>query len=234
MAENYLKLLKMNDNNKSSDRINSIIIPAYKPLNTPYSTWEIFRSKELLAANGFDNNEEEWRRATGHPEGFIRGTAFFLLSRLPGEENIKLFRAGLNDNDETVQAFCAFALTKAGDKQALKKLKTISEFNVESHIAAIQAAGLLGQLGISAAFKTIGAAMESKLEYIQLFGIQNAVFFVPLNRKNYDINSKIDIWELYQSALKNKNSPVREVAIAQLQEIKSKNIEEFPPELNLL
>lgn len=222
----------MKENIKPAEEINSIIIPGYKPLNKAYSTWEIFRSKELLAANGFDNHEEEWQRATKHREGLIRGTAFFLLSRLPVEKNIQLFREGLNDIDETVQAFCAFALSKTGDKTALEKLKSISELKVESHIAAIQAAGLLAQLGITAAFKTIAQAMESKLEFIQIFGIQNAVFFIPHHGKNYDVNHKIDIWELYRNVLKNERSHVRAIAGAQLQEIKSKNTVKIPPDLH--
>lgn len=212
--------------------INDIIIPNYGPLNIRYSRWELYRSKELLAANGFDNNENEWRKATLHSNGLIRATAYFLLTRNIKQQNTGLFRVGIDDIDETAQAFCAFGLYKSGDEPALKKLMALANQDVEAHISAIQAAGLLGQLGFPTAFKTIQMALKSRLEYVQVFGIQNAVFFVPLNESIYDFNNKIDIWAIYRQALKNNSSNVRTIAIAQLNEINSKESQELLQNLN--
>jgi hypothetical protein len=65
------------------DITTDVVLPEYEPLDLPYSEWEEVRSQELLTANGFGNTPAEWRRAAGHADGLIRGTAFYLLAREP-------------------------------------------------------------------------------------------------------------------------------------------------------
>lgn len=206
---------------------NDVIIPNYQPLNIPYTEWEAHRSQQLLATNGFENTVEGWHKATQHPSGLIRGTAFYLLAQNPMEDEQELFLTGLSDIDETTQAFCAWSLYKLGDKEAIAKLKAMANLEVDAHIAAIQAAGILGQLGIADAYKTILAAMESDLGHIHVFGMHNAFFFVPLHGKFYHQEKQIHIWNLYSKALKNDSHGVRSIAIAQLKEINSKESQEL-------
>ncbi|HBL14861.1 MAG TPA: hypothetical protein DD379_26420 [Cyanobacteria bacterium UBA11162] len=198
-----------------------VVIPDYEPLDVPYSEWETHRSQELLEANGFGNAIAQWRRATQHSNGLIRSSAYYLLTRHPEQQDETLFRQGLEDSDETVQTLSAYGLYSLGDKSALSILERIAQLDVNAHTAATQAAGILAKMGNPTAFATIEAAINSDLEYIRLFAIQNAMPFVPLHGQTYALGKSIDIWNLYSQALQDKNVQVRSVAKMQLKELNS-------------
>ena len=196
-----------------------VVIPEYEPLDVPYSEWETHRSQELLQANGFGNTIDEWRRATQHSSGLIRGTAYYLLTRHPVQQDEVLFRQGLDDIDETVQALSAYGLYSLGDKSTLPTLERIAQLDVNAHIAATRAAGVLAEMGRPTAFVTIQKAMNSDLGYIRLFAIQNVMPFVSLHGQTYASGKAIDIWDLYSQALQDESSQVRSVARLQLREL---------------
>ncbi|MCB0208685.1 MAG: hypothetical protein KDJ52_05130 [Anaerolineae bacterium] len=196
-----------------------VIIPDYKPLNVPYSQWETERSQELLTANGFGTTPDEWRQATQHSSGLIRSAAYYLLTRHPEQQDEDLFRRGLEDSDQTSQNLAIYGLYRLGDSSAVPTLEKTAQLDVDAHTAATQAAGLLAEMGKPMAFATIQQAMNSNLEYIRLFAIQNAMSFVPLHGQIYAADKTIDIWDLYRQALQDENIQVRSVANLQLQEL---------------
>jgi hypothetical protein len=196
-----------------------VIIPMYQPLDVPYSEWETVRSQELLTANGFGSTTDEWRRAAGHANGLIRGTAYYLLTRHPEEQDENLYRQGLDDLDETVQVISAYGLYHLGDRSVLPTLEKIARLDVGAHTAAARAAGILGELGDPTAFATIEKAMQNEQRYVRLFAIENAMPFVPLHGQTYAPGKNIDIWELYRQALQDENDQVRSTARLQLIEL---------------
>jgi HEAT repeat protein len=196
-----------------------VVIPIYRPLDVPYSEWEAARSQELLTANGFGSTMAEWRRATGHPSGLLRGTAYYLLTQHPEQQDENLYRQGLDDLDETVQVISAYGLYLLGDSSALPALEKIAGYDVGAHTAAARAAGILGELGDPTAFATIQKAMQSEQRYVRLFAIENAMAFVPLHGQTYAPGKTIDIWSLYRQALQDENGQVRSVAKLQLREL---------------
>jgi hypothetical protein len=196
-----------------------IIIPAYEPLAVPYSEWEAHRSQELLAVNGFGQTTAEWRRATQHSNGLIRSTAYYLLTRQPDPQDETLFRQGVDDIDQTVQAIAAYGLYRLGDKSALPILERLAQLDVNAFTVATRAAGILGEMGELAAFDTIQKAMDSDLGYIRVFAIQNAMPFVSYHGQSYTSDATIDIWDLYRRALQDEDAQVRVVAKMQLQEL---------------
>lgn len=198
-----------------------VVFPDYEPLDLPYSQWEVHRSKELLAANGFGDAPAEWRRAAEHHSGLIRGTAIYLLTRQPDPQDEALFRQELEDIDETAQALAAFGLARLGDTSALPTLQRIADLDVNANLAAPRAAGLLAELGDPTAFATIARAMTSGQGYIRLSAVQFVPPFVPLHGQSYGAEQPIDIWALYCQALEDPDIQVRAVAELQLQEINS-------------
>jgi hypothetical protein len=198
-----------------------VVIPSYEPLDVPYSQWEAFHNQELLAANGFGDTRAEWRRATGHSSGLLRSAAYSLLTQQPEPEDLALFRQGLEDTDKNVQSLSAYGLVRLGDSSAIQTLERIAQLDVNVYVAAMRAAGILGELGQPAAFDTIQRAMRSDLGYVRLFAIQNAPPFVPLDGQTFAPGQVIDIWELYRQALQDPSSQVRSVARMQLQELGS-------------
>jgi hypothetical protein len=198
-----------------------VVIPSYEPLDVPYSEWEAYRSQELLAANGFGDTRDEWRRAAGHSSGLIRSAATYLLSREPEPQDEALFRVGLEDTDQNVQSLAAYGLYKLGDESVVPTLETIAGLDVNVYTAAPRAAGILGEIGEPAAFATIEAAMDSELVYVRLFAIENAPPFVPLHGETYAPGKTIDIWALYRRALQDESSQVSSVARMELEELDS-------------
>jgi hypothetical protein len=205
-----------------------VVIPTYKPLDVPFSEWEIHRSQELLEANGFGHTADEWRRATQHSSGLIRSTAYYLLTRQLDPQDEALFRQGLDDIDQTTQALSAYGLYRLGDKSVLPILERIAQLDVNVHTAATRAAGILGEIGEPTAFATIQKAINSDLDYIRLFAIQNAIPFAPLHGQPYNTSgTTIDIWDLYRQALQDESVQVRSVARLQLQELNSPEAREL-------
>lgn len=208
--------------------INSdVVIPEYNPLDVPYSEWEIYRSQELLDANGFGNTHDEWRRAAQHSSGLIRSKAFYLLTRNPKQEDKDLLRQGINDIDETVQALSAYGLYILGDQSTLSTIERIARLGTGAHSSAVQAAGILAQLEKPAAFSTIQEAFNSDLEYLRLFAVQNLIFFVPLNGQPFSSGKVINVWDAYESALKDKSPRVQGIARLQLKELGTVEAEEL-------
>lgn len=217
----------MNDRNEPFDLNGDVIIPNYQPLKIPYSEWELHRNTELLEVNGFAANEEAWRTATSHSSGLIRGAAYFALMQDLKVQDEPLFLKGLSDLDETVQTYSAYGLHQLGNETALEKLLNIARLSVDNHVAAMQAAGLCGQLGMAESFLTIEQAMSSEFEYVQVFGIQNAMFFEPLHKSTFGANLTLDIWSLYKKALLSKSGTVKAIAMAQLKEFDSSEAREL-------
>ncbi len=205
----------------------NVIIPQYKTLIGPYSKWEMVRNRELLTANGVEHNKESWRKAIKHESGLIRSTALYFLTRKVVAKDEPIFRKGLKDIDETVQAYSAYGLYHLGDAMVLKQLLSIAHLDVKGHTAAPLAAGLLAQLGHAEAFLTIQKAMECDLEYVQIFGIQNAFHFVSLNGELLPDGKKLDIWDFYPSVLATEHASVKSIAIAQLKEINTPEAREL-------
>jgi hypothetical protein len=203
------------------DITTDVVLPEYEPLDLPYSEWEEVRSQELLTANGFGNTPAEWRRAAGHADGLIRGTAFYLLARVPDPLDEALYRAGLEDSDQNVQSLVAYALYRLGDTSAESTLVRIAQLDANAHLAAPLAASLLAELGDPSAFATIEQAMASQLGYIRLTAVQYVPSFVPFQGQDYGSGLTIDIWALYCRALEDEDSQVQSVAEMQLQELKS-------------
>lgn len=194
-------------------------IPEYQPLEVPYSEWETHRSRELLEANGVDNTEAGWRQATQHSSGLVRETAYYLLTRRPEKSDEELFRRGLEDRDESVQALSAYGLCRLGDESAVPLLQKLSRLDVGAHTAAARAAGILAGMGDPSGFSTIVKAMNSDLSYARLFAIKNSVAFVPLHGRTYEAGEPIDIWRLYRQALRDELVQVRSTAKLQLVEL---------------
>jgi hypothetical protein len=196
-----------------------VLIPSYQPLDLPYSQWKAHRSQELLAANGFGDTADEWRRAAEHSDGLIRATATYLLTRQPDPLDEELFRRGLADDDEGVQALSAYGLYRLGDGSAVPILERIARLDAEVYLAAAQAAGILAELGDPTAFATLLKAMESDLRYVRLIAMQSAMPFVPLHGQAYAPGETIDIWDLYRRALEDPDVHVQTVARLQLEEL---------------
>jgi hypothetical protein len=196
-------------------------IPVYGPLDVPYSQWETRRSQELLAANGYGHTADEWRRATRHASGLIRGTAYYLLSQHPEPQDEALYRRGLDDVDETAQVLSAYGLHSLGDRSARSTLARIAQADVTAHPAATRAAGILAELGDASAYVTIEAAMNSDQRYLRLLAVQNAMPFVPLHGQIDAAGKAIDIWGLYRRALQDDSAQVQSVAALQLRELGS-------------
>jgi len=204
-----------------------VVIPGYAPIDLPYSQWAAHRSREVLAANGYGDTAAEWRRATGHSSGFIRATAYYLLTRQPEPGDEELFRQGLVDDDEAVQALSAYGLCRLGDDSALPTLERVARLDVDVYPAATRAAGLLAELGHPAAFDTMLKAMDSDLSYIRLMAMQRVMPFVPLHGRAFAPGETIDIWDLYRRALEDPDAGVRTVARLELQELNTAEAQEL-------
>jgi len=198
-----------------------VFIPDYVPLDLPLSQWEAHRSQELLEANGFGTTATEWRRAAGHPSGLIRGAAFYLLSQQPDPQDEDLFRQGLDDIDETARALAAFGLYQLGVETATATLEEIAQLDVNAHLAAPRAAGLLAEIGLPEGVATLEQALSSRESYIRLSATQFLPAFVPLQGQSDGAGNTVDVWEYYCLALADSDTQVRALAEMQLREIGS-------------
>jgi hypothetical protein len=223
-SESELEAAADNDLEESDDAStisSQVFIPDYEPLDLPISQWEAHRSQELLEANGFGNTAAEWRRAAGHPSGLIRGAAFYLLSQQPDPQDEDLFRQGLDDIDETARALAAFGLVQLGDETAIATLEEIARLDVNAHLAAPRAAGLLAEMGRPEGVDTLERALSSREGYIRLTAAQFLPQFVPLQGQSDGAGNTVDVWEIYCQALADSDPQIRTLGEMQLREIGS-------------
>lgn len=199
----------------------SVELPAFEPLNLPYSEWGAHRSQELLTANGFGATANEWRRAADHSSGLVREAAIYLLvgQLQPGDEVV--FRKGLEDIDESVQALSAYGLIRLGDDSAKSTLQQIAQQDPDVFLSAPLAASLLAELGDPSAFDTMVLAMTNQYGYVRLIAMQYMPSFIPLHGQATPSGQEVDVWFLYCQALGDEDGQVSAVAQMQLEELDS-------------
>ncbi|MGC1246117.1 MAG: hypothetical protein WA865_07900 [Spirulinaceae cyanobacterium] len=194
----------------------------------PYSQKKVIYAKTMLEYYGFGTTKDEWRVAAQYIHPSIRNEALYLLASNPEPRDAELFRKGLSDDRSLnepaddypnyyARIVSAYGLSLLGDQSGIPILESVSQFDPKTKYVAAEAAGFLAKLGNPVAFSTIVKAFESDSGSDRRYGIENLMFFVPLQGQVDASGEIVEVWSLYRQALQDEE--LRQIAQSQLEEL---------------
>jgi len=184
------------------------------PRGAPYSAWEHHEQQDLLQANDFGSTRGEWRRAASAGSPAVRAAACGLIARQPIEEDRATIEARLLDDDRTVRAWATLGAARLGRAQASAELRSLSTQRPGfGDLSPLIAAGALARLGDASAVETIQSAI--KRDDDRTTAVRLLFDFARL--------PQVNIWPLYAVALNDRSPLVRDIALAQLEELQNRD-----------
>ncbi len=181
------------------------------PPGTPFSRWDHYDRLDLLRANGFGPDRAAWCRAALDGEPVLRGAALALLAEAPVEADRGCLERALTDRDPSARAWAALATARLGRAQSQAELRRLAaqplEFGDSSPLIAAVA---LARLGDAAGYPAVTAAMsrpDSRILAVRCL---------------FDFARLADVWPQFAGALGDADPAVRELALAQLEELRDR------------
>jgi HEAT repeat protein len=182
------------------------------PPGTPFSRWDHYDHLDLLRANGIAPDRAAWCQAALGDELILRGAALALLAEAPAEVDRGCLEHALSDRDPSVRAWAALATARLGRAQSQADLRQLAAqplaFGDSSPLIAAVA---LARLGDAAGFPAVSAALSRP---------DSRVLAV---RCLFDFAQLADVWPQFASALGDADPTVRELALAQLEELRDRH-----------
>jgi len=182
------------------------------PARTPFSQWEHYEHLDRLRANGAGAGRDDWHRAVLDGEPLVRGAAAALLAESPQEADRASLERGLADPDPSVRAWAALGTARLGRVESKPELHQLAAqpltFGDGSPLVAAVA---LARLGDGTAFPAVIAALarpESRTSAVRCL-----LDFARLS---------VDVWSPYAAALSDPEPTIRELALAQLEELRDR------------
>jgi HEAT repeat protein len=181
------------------------------PPGTPFSRWDHYDHLDLLRANGFGSDRAAWCRAALDDEPAVRGAALALLAEAPVEADRGCLERALTDRDPSARAWAALATARLGRAQSQADLRQLAAqplaFGDSSPLIAAVALARLGDAGGLPAVTAALARPDSRALAVRCL---------------FDFARLADVWPQLASALGDADPTVRELALAQLEELRDR------------
>jgi hypothetical protein len=120
---------------------------------------------------------------------------------------------------DSVRAEAGYALARLGDPAGRPALRDTLELPYEAYVAPMQAAGSLARLGDPSGAGVIERALKSSIALIRMVACKQLFYFVPLDRADFGRRRRVDVWALFDRALRDRDSGVAAQARSQLREL---------------
>jgi len=200
------------------------------PQDLPYDEFEDFRQREILKANGISLSEAELIVALEQETGVLQAATAHTLGRLSSRGAIEPLKKLLTSSDDLVQVEAAYALARLGVPEGKEGLIRCLGYRLDAYICPAIAAGYLAQLGDPQGFQIIVKSFEVDIPAVRMLACKQLYFFVPFHGAKDKGGNPIDIFRVFERALKDADTNIQWQALVQLRQIRSaetKNILEI-------
>ena len=194
------------------------------PDDLSYVDFEDYRNREILTANKITaTSEAELMAALDAQTNVLQAAAAHILGKLASKAAIPTLRNLLSSSEDLVKVEAAYALARSGVPEGKDILVQCLGYPLDAYLFPAIAAGYLAQLGDPQGFKTIFSCFNVDVAAIRMLACKQLYFFVPFSGEHDRDGNAMDVYHLFDRALKDSDTNVQWQALVQLREIRSLN-----------
>lgn len=186
------------------------------PRDLPYSEYEDFRNGEILKVNGISLSEDELIVALKEKRNVLQAAVAHMLGSLKSTAAIPILKELVTSPEDLVKVEAAYALARLGIPEGKQVLIDCLNYPVDAYLFPAIAAGYLAQLGDPQGFSTILKCFEVNIPAIRMLACKQLYFFVRFHGQQNENGSVIDVYDLFNRALKDSDTDIQWQALAQL------------------
>jgi len=201
------------------DQVLNLNIPN-PPDGLAYPEFEDFRHREILKANGISLSEAELSAALKETRNVLQASVAHMLGSLSSRAAIPLLTDLLTSSEDLVKVEAAYALARLEVPEGKEVLEQCLGYPVDAYLFPAIAAGYLAQLGDPQGFNTIVKCFDVDIQAIRILACKQLYFFVRFQGQQDQDGGSIDVYPLFERALKDTDTDVQWQALAQLREIR--------------
>lgn len=191
------------------------------PPELTYSQFEDFRNRAILRANGISLSEVELIAALTKERNVLQAAAAHTLGSLSSRAATPILKDLLSSSEDLVKVEAAFALARLGVREGKDALVQCLSYSVDAYLFPAIAAGYLAQLDDPQGFNTIINCLNVDIPPIRVLACKQLYFFVRFQGRPNKGRDSIDVYGLFDRALKDHGTDIQWQALVQLREIRS-------------
>jgi hypothetical protein len=127
----------------------------------------------------------------------------------------------LTSTSDLVKVEAASALARLGAPEGRAALIECLSFQLDAYLCPPMAAGYLAQLGDPRGFQVIAKCFDVEIPAIRMLACKQLFHFLPFDGTTDESGNRIDVFALYDRALKDSSADIQWQALVQLREIRS-------------
>lgn len=189
------------------------------PGGVPYAEIEDALARSLLQSNGIELTPEGVVAALDADVEVIQAAAARVLGETGERAGIPKLRELATGPGDSVRAEAAYALARLGEPEGREALRATLELPIDAYVAPMQAAGSLARLGDPAGAPVIERGLKSRNEIIRMVACKQLIHFVPLDGAELERGKRLDVFALFDRALRDRDRGVAQQARVQLEEL---------------
>jgi hypothetical protein len=193
------------------------------PDNMSYADFEDYRFREILRVNGISLSEVELITALKQRTNVLQAAAAHTLGSLLSQDAISILKKLVSSSEDLVKVEAAYALARLGAPEGKYVLIQCLNYTLDAYLFPAIAAGYLVRLGDPRGFKTIVRCFDVDIPEIRMLACKQLYFFVPFQGVQDKDGNTIDVYGLFDRALKDSDTDIQWQALVQLREIGSSN-----------
>lgn len=197
------------------------------PSDLVYSEFEDYRNREILKANGISLSEAGLISALKERTNVLQAAAAHTLGSLSSHAAITILKTLLASSEDLVKVEAAYALARLGVSEGKEVLGQCLSYRLDAYLFPAIAAGYLAQLGDPQGFKTIVRCFDVDIPAIRMLACKQLYFFAPFQGLQEGDGNTIDVYRLFDRALKDQDTNIQWQALVQLREIHPPDFRDF-------
>jgi hypothetical protein len=189
------------------------------PDNLSYVEFEDYRNREILKANGITTSEAELMDALEVKTNILQAAAAHILGTLASKAAIPTLKKRLRSTEDLVRVEAAYALARLKVSEGKEVLVQCLNYPLDAYLFPAIAAGYLAQLGDPQGFQTVVKCFDFNISAIRMLACKQLYFYVPFQDIQDGDGNAIDVYRLFDRALKDSDTNIQWQALVQLREI---------------
>jgi HEAT repeat protein len=189
------------------------------PRHLSYPEFEDYRNREILKANGISLSEAELIAALEQRIGILQAAAAHTLGSFSNRAAITTLKRLLSSQDDLVKVEAAYALARLGVPEGKDILIQCLDYRLDAYLCPAIAAGYLAQLDEPRGFHIIVRSFKVNIAAIRMLACKQLYFFAPFQDTQDGYGNLIDVFPVFELALKDSDPNIQWQALVQLREI---------------
>lgn len=197
------------------------------PGDLSYADFEDYRSRKILKANGISLSEDELIAALDNTTNILQAAVVHTIGSSRIRAAIPKLKKLLASTEDLVKVEAAYALARLGEREGKEALVECLGCPLNAYLFPPIAAGYLARLGDPQSFQTIVRCFDIDISAIRMLACKQLYFFVPFQGVQDSDGNVIDVYRLFDRALKDPDTDIQWQALVQLRELRAPAVKQI-------